>query len=143
MIKNRSDVNSPAVRRAYGTMVSIVNMITNVLLFVAKFTVGTIAGSVSITADAVNNLSDAGTQIVSLISFRISAKPADREHPFGHARIEYVASMIVSFLVLHIGFDLLRESVEKIFNPDPPERSWVSVAVLGTAVLKKISPSWA
>ena len=138
MIKNRNDVNSPTVRRAYGTMVSIVNMITNVLLFAVKFTVGTLSGSVSITADAVNNLSDAGTQVISLISFRISAKPADREHPFGHARIEYVASMIVSFLVLLVGFELLRESVGKIFNPEPPERSWVTVAVLGVAVLTKV-----
>lgn len=137
-IKNRDDVTSPSVRRAYGTMVSIVSMVMNVLLFAAKFTVGTLAGSVSITADAVNNLSDAGSQIISLISFRISAKPADREHPFGHARIEYVASMIVSFLILLIGFELLRESVGKIFAPEPPERSWAAVFVLGGSILCKL-----
>jgi cation diffusion facilitator family transporter len=137
-IKNREDVTAPSVRRAYGTMVSIVSMVMNILLFAAKFTVGTLAGSVSITADAVNNLSDAGSQIISLISFRISAKPADREHPFGHARIEYVASMIVSFLILLIGFELLRESVGKIFAPEPPERSWVAVAVLAGSILCKL-----
>jgi cation diffusion facilitator family transporter len=137
-IKNREDVTAPSVRRAYGTMVSIVSMVMNLLLFAAKFTVGTLAGSVSITADAVNNLSDAGSQIISLISFRISAKPADREHPFGHARIEYVASMIVSFLILLIGFELLRESVGKIFAPEPPERSWVAVAVLAGSILCKL-----
>lgn len=137
-IKNREDVTAPSVRRAYGTMVSIVSMVMNILLFAAKFTVGTLAGSVSITADAVNNLSDAGSQIISLISFRISAKPADREHPFGHARIEYVASMIVSFLILLIGFELLRESVGKIFAPEPPERSWVAVFVLAGSILCKL-----
>lgn len=137
-IKNREDVTAPSVRRAYGTMVSIVSMVMNILLFAAKFTVGTLAGSVSITADAVNNLSDAGSQIISLISFRISAKPADREHPFGHARIEYVASMIVSFLILLIGFELLRESVGKIFAPEPPERSWVAAAVLAGSILCKL-----
>ena len=137
-IKNREDVTAPSVRRAYGTMVSIVSMIANVLLFAAKITVGTLAGSVSITADAVNNLSDAGSQLISLISFRISAKPADREHPFGHARIEYVASMIVSFLVLLIGFELLRESIAKIITPEPPERSWIAVAVLAGSILCKL-----
>ena len=137
-VKDHTNLHSRRVRRAYGTVVSIVNMLTNVLLFAVKFTVGTLSGSLSITADAVNNLSDAGSQVVSLISFRISAKPADREHPFGHARIEYVASMIVSFLVLHIGFDLLRDSVKKILHPDPPERSWIVVAVLGIAILTKL-----
>lgn len=137
-IKNREAVTSPSVRRAYGTMVSIVSMIVNILLFAAKFTVGTLAGSVSITADAVNNLSDAGSQIISFISFRISAKPADREHPFGHARIEYIASMIVSFFIVLIGFELLRESIAKIVTPEPPERSWIAVAVLAGSILCKL-----
>ena len=137
-IKNREAVTCPSVRRAYGTMVSIVSMIVNILLFAAKFTVGTLAGSVSITADAVNNLSDAGSQIISFISFRISAKPADREHPFGHARIEYIASMIVSFFILLIGFELLRESIAKIVTPEPPERSWIAVAVLAGSILCKL-----
>ena len=137
-IKNHNDVSDGHVRRAYGTLVSIVSMLLNILLFAAKFTVGTIFGSVSITADAVNNLSDAGSQIISFISFRISAKPADREHPFGHARIEYVASMIVSFLILLIGVELLKESVAKILSPEPPERSWVAAAVLGLSILVKL-----
>lgn len=137
-VKNHRDVTDGRVRRAYGTLVSIVSMLLNLLLFAAKFTVGTLFGSVSITADAVNNLSDAGSQIISLISFRISAKPADREHPFGHARIEYVASMIVSFLILLIGVELLKESVAKILSPEPPESSWVSAAVLGGSILVKL-----
>ena len=137
-VKNHGDVSDLRVRRSYGTLVSIVSMLLNILLFAAKFTVGTLFGSVSITADAVNNLSDAGSQIISFISFRISAKPADREHPFGHARIEYVASMIVSFLILLIGVELLKESVSKILSPAPPESSWVSAAVLGLSILVKL-----
>lgn len=137
-IKNYRDVSAPRVRRSYGTLASVVGIILNVILFAAKFCVGTLFGSVSITADAVNNLSDAGSQIISLISFRISAKPADREHPFGHARIEYVASMIVSFLILLIGVELIKESVSKIFSPEQPERSWVAVGVLIGSILVKL-----
>lgn len=137
-VKNNREVTDPHVRSSYGTLVSVVGIVLNLILFAAKFTVGTLFGSVSITADAVNNLSDAGSQIISLISFRISAKPADREHPFGHARIEYVASMIVSFLILLIGFELIKESISKILDPVLPERSWVAVGVLGGSILVKL-----
>ena len=137
-VKNNREVTDPHVRSSYGTLVSVVGIVLNLILFAAKFTVGTLFGSVSITADAVNNLSDAGAQIISLISFRISAKPADREHPFGHARIEYVASMIVSFLILLIGFELIKESISKILDPVLPERSWVAVGVLGGSILVKL-----
>lgn len=137
-VKNHRDVSSPAVRAAYGTMVSVVGIVLNILLFAAKLFVGTISASVAICADAYNNLSDAGSQVVSLISFRISAKPADREHPFGHARIEYVASMIVSFLILLVGVELVKESISKIISADLPERSWIAAAVLGGSVLVKL-----
>ncbi len=137
-VKNYRETSRPQVRTAYGTMVSIVGIILNFLLFAAKFCVGTIFASVSIIGDAVNNLSDAGSQIISLISFRIAAKPADRKHPFGHARIEYVASMLVSFLILYIGIDLLIESITKIISGEMPEASWVSVGVLGGSVLVKL-----
>ena len=137
-VKNAENTSDPVVRRAYGTLVSTVGIILNLLLFVAKFTVGLLFGSVSIIGDSINSLSDAGSQIISLIAFRISAKPADREHPFGHARIEYVSSMIVSFLVLLIGFELLKESITKILNPALPERSWIAVAVLLGSILTKL-----
>ncbi len=137
-IKDYKNTSDGRVRRAYGTLVSILGLVLNVILFGAKFAVGVVTGSVAIRADAVNNLSDAGSQMISFISFRISSKPADREHPFGHARIEYVASLIVSFLVLHIGLDLLIESVQKIITPEPPARSWISVCVLGGSVLVKL-----
>ena len=137
-IKNYQNTSDPAVRGAYGMLASISGILVNVLLFAMKFTVGTLLGSVSIVGDAVNNLSDAGSQIISLISFRIALKPADRQHPFGHARIEYVASMIVSFLVLLIGVELLKESVTKIFNPEPPETGLAAVAVLFLSILIKL-----
>ena len=137
-VKNHRNVTDPRVRASYGTMVSVVGILLNLLLFAAKFLVGTLFGSVSIVADAMNNLSDSGSQIVSLISFRIAAKPADRKHPFGHARIEYVTSMIVSFLILLIGVELLRESVNKIFHPSLPERSWISVCVLLGSIAVKL-----
>lgn len=125
-------------RQRSGTVVSITGIVLNILLFGGKFAIGTLFGSVAIRADAINNLSDAGSQLISLISFRISAKPADREHPFGHARIEYIASMTVSFLILVIGVDLLKESIEKIVTPEPPERSWVAVFVLIGSMLVKL-----
>ena len=137
-IKNYRDTENPRVRGAYGTFVSIVGIILNLLLFAAKFTVGFLFGSVSITGDAINNLSDAGSQLISLISFRIALKPADREHPFGHARIEYVASMIVSIVVILIGVDLLRESVDKIVSPERPEASPIAVGVLIGSILVKL-----
>ena len=138
LIKNHQDVSNAKVRSGYGTLVSIMGIILNLLLFAAKFLVGSLFGSVAITGDAINNLSDAGSQLISLMSFRIAVKPADREHPFGHARIEYVASMIVSFFVLLIGADLLKESVEKIFSPERPTGSWLSLAVLGGSILVKL-----
>lgn len=137
-VKDHRNTANPIVRRAFGTMVSIVGIVLNLLLFTAKFIVGTLFGSIAISADAINNLSDAGSQLISLISFRIAAKPADREHPFGHARIEYVASMIVAFLVLLIGFDMLKESFLKIFSPELPERSYIAVAVLAVSIAVKL-----
>ena len=137
-VKNHQDAQNPAVRTAYGTMVSITGIILNLLLFGAKVVVGSLFGAISIVGDAVNNLSDAGTQIISLISFRIAAKPADREHPFGHARIEYVTSMIVSFLVMLVGFELLKSSVSQIFSPERPDSSPIAIIVLIGSMLCKL-----
>lgn len=120
-IKNYRNTDDPKVRHDYGIMMSIIGIVTNIALSVLKLVFGTLCGSIAITADAMNNFSDAGSQIISFISFKISAKPADRDHPFGHARIEYVASMIVSFLVLLVGFELMKESLAKIFDPQPSE----------------------
>ena len=137
-VKNKDDLSDKSVRRAYGTMTSIVGIIINVLLFAGKFTVGTLFGSIAVSADAINNLSDAGSSLISLVSFKISAKPADRKHPFGHARIEYVASMAVAFIILLIGFDLLKESFGKIFSPFEPQKSYIVVSVLAVSILAKL-----
>ena len=126
-------------RQKIGTAAGIVGIITNVLLFAGKFLMGTLVGSISMRADGINNLADAGSSVISLISFRISSKPADRKHPYGHARIEYVASMIVSFLVLLIGADLLKESIGKIIEPSKTEFSIVSIVVLGVSVIIKLA----
>jgi len=144
-IKNHKDVKNPAVRRAYGVMVSIIGILMNLLLAVGKLLTGLFSGSVSICADAVNNFSDAGSSLISLICFRISAKPADRKHPFGHARMEYVTSMFVSFLILLIGAELLRDSVLTLYQSivHPAEAvaasfPWLPVCVLSASILGKI-----
>lgn len=137
-VKDRNNTASPRVRAAYGTLASITGIVLNLLLFTGKFLVGSLFGSIAIVSDALNSLTDAASQIISLISFRISARPADKEHPFGHARIEYIASMLVSILVLYIGADLLRESCAKIFSPDPPEASPVAAAVLTLSIVGKL-----
>lgn len=137
-VKDGENVKDARVRRAYGTLCSVVGIVLNLVLFFGKFTVGVLSGSLSIRADAVNNLTDALSQLISLVSFRIAAKPADRDHPFGHARMEYVASMIVSMLILIIGYQLFRDSIEKILHPALTEFRWISVAVLGVSILVKL-----
>ena len=126
-------------RGRIGSAAGVIGIITNFFLFLGKFIVGTLVGSISMRADGINNLSDAGSSVISLISFKISSKPADRKHPYGHARIEYVASMIVSFLVLHIGIDLITESVGKIIEPVKTEFSTISMIVLGASVVVKLA----
>ena len=137
-VKNSDDIKNPIVRRAYGTMTSVTGILVNLLLFAIKLVAGSLSGSISIRADAVNNLSDAGSSVISLISFKLSAKPADRKHPFGHARIEYVASMIVSFLILFIGVELVRSSAEKLMAPVAPILSTVAVIILSISILLKL-----
>lgn len=138
-VKDRDNIKSPSVRRAYGTMVSVVGIIFNMLVAAGKIVVGAVFGAVSLVGDGINNLSDAGSQIISFISFKMAAKPADRDHPFGHARIEYVASMIVSFFVLLVGWNLLSESVEKILDKDSKTSfSWIMIAVLAVSIVVKV-----
>lgn len=137
-IKNHTQTSNPDVRRKHGTLVSTVGIILNLLLCAGKLAAGFLTGAVSMTADAVNNLSDAGSQIISFISFKLSAKPADRDHPFGHARIEYVASMAISFLILLIGFELFKSSVTKIFHPEETVFSMVSAIILAVSILVKV-----
>ena len=140
-IKDRENIRSPEVRRNYGTLASVVGIIVNMILAAGKITVGFLFGAISLAGDGINNLSDAGSQIISFISFKMAAKPADRDHPFGHARIEYVASMIVSFFVMLVGWNLFRESFAKILDPEQVTDNsnvWLMVAVLAISILSKL-----
>ena len=140
-VKDRENIKSPVVRRAYGTLASIVGIIVNVILAAGKISVGLLFGAISLAGDGINNLSDAGSQIISLISFKMAAKPADRDHPFGHARIEYVASMIVSFFIMLVGWNLFRESIDKIFDASvvtDDSNVWLMVAVLAVSIAFKL-----
>lgn len=133
--RNPTDLS---VRKTCGTIASIAGIVINILLFAGKFITGTLAGSISITADALNNLSDAASSVISFVSFRISAKPADRDHPFGHERFEYVASLIVSFIILIIGFELFTDSLDKIIHPAETEFSLLAVCVLVVSICFKL-----
>lgn len=137
-IKDRTDYLSPAVRRAYGTLCSIVGIFLNILMFAGKFIAGTIAKSVSITADAFNNLSDAASSIITLLGFRLAGKKPDPNHPFGHGRIEYLSGLAVSVLILVMGFELLKSSVTKIFNPEPIVPSMLAGGIMVAAILIKV-----
>ncbi len=137
-VSGGEDVENPRVRAAYGTFSGIVGIILNILLFGFKMTAGYLTGSLAIMADAWNNLSDAGSSVVSLVGFRLAAKPADREHPFGHARMEYIASIMVSFIILLIGAELFFSSVERIFHPVLPVFHIVAMIVLAVSALCKL-----
>ena len=125
-----SDVRSEKVRGQYGKVCSIVGMMSNVLLFAGKLAVGAISGSVAITADAVNNLSDASSNIVSLLGFKLADKPADEDHPYGHGRYEYLSGLMVAVMILVIGVELMKGSVDKILHPTAVSLSWPTVIVL-------------
>ena len=140
-IRDKGDKITPELRKKYGTFSSIVGVTVNVLLSILKLVIGLLTVSSAIIADALNNLSDAGASVISMISFKLSAKPADRDHPFGHARIEYVASMIVSFLILLVGFEFLIDAAKSLFGMNEPSKtsfSTVSLIILGASIIGKL-----
>ena len=137
-IRNSRHTDDPRVRTAYGTLCSAVAITLNILLAAAKFVVGTLAGSVSITADAMNNLSDVGSGALTLVGFRLSGKKPDLEHPFGHGRIEYVMGLVIAGLILYAGVDALRGAAGKLLHPEAMEFTWAAVAVLVLSILVKI-----
>ena len=138
LIKNRDDTTNPAVRTAYGLLCGVVGIVLNLLLFGLKLFAGTLSGSIAITADAYNNLSDAGSSIVTLLGFRLAEQKPDPSHPFGHGRIEYISGLIVAFLIVHVGIDLATESVGKLRSPEPVEFSVIAVVILGVSILTKL-----
>lgn len=137
-IKDRRNYNSPAVRQAYGVLSGAVGIGLNILLFLGKWIAGTLSGSIAITADAFNNLSDAGSSIITLIGFRLSGQAPDPEHPFGHGRMEYISGLLVSVAILVMGFELIWSSFGKLRDPEPIESSALVLGILLASILVKV-----
>ncbi len=125
-------------RKVYGTLCSIVGILLNIFLFVGKYIAGVISGSVAITADAFNNLSDAGSSFITLVGFLFAGKEPDLDHPFGHGRFEYISGFVVSIAILFMGFELMKSSVIKIIHPEPVDTSTVAMVILIVSILVKI-----
>jgi cation diffusion facilitator family transporter len=138
IIKDYENIDNPHVRENYGKFASVVGIATNLLLFIIKIIAGMLFSSISIVADAVNNLSDSAASVVTLAGFKISGKPADEKHPYGHARMEYISGLIVSFIIIFLGLQLIISSVDKIKHPQTAEFSMLSVAILVIAILIKL-----
>lgn len=137
-VRDHKNTEDPAVRDKCGRVAGAVGIITNFLLFLMKIIVGTAFHSVSVTADAVNNLTDSGSSVVTLIGFKMASKPADEKHPFGHARIEYLSGVIVSFIVIFLGLQLGMSSIEKILTPEENALTPVALVVLVISILAKL-----
>lgn len=137
-VRNFKDTESTKVRERYGKLSGIVGICTNLLLFTVKIAVGTISHSIAITADAVNNLSDSASSVITLLGFKMAAKPADSEHPYGHARFEYISGLIVSILIFIVGFQFAKDSLGKVFQPENAEFGLLSAAVLAVSIAVKV-----
>lgn len=137
-IRNSDQVREPVVRESYGKLAGVVGIVTNLALCISKIIAGSLAGSIAILADGINNLTDAFSSVITLIGFKLAAKPEDREHPFGHARIEYLTGMLISFFIIIVGFNLLISSFKKILNPEPLEYGWSVILILILAIGLKI-----
>ena len=137
-IKDYNNYESPAVRSSYGVLCGGFGIFLNILLFIGKFLAGTLAKSVSITADAFNNLADAGSSIITLLGFRLARQKPDTKHPFGHGRIEYIAGLLVSAAIILMGFELAKSSISKIISPEPIEFSVLTAAILVCSILVKL-----
>ena len=136
-IKGSDDISSPAVRKAYGMLCSIVGILLNILLFAGKYIAGTIAGSIAVTADAFNNLSDAGSSVITLLGFRMASKKPDPDHPFGHGRIEYLSGLAVSIIIIVVGVQLGLESIDKIRTPEAVDASLLPMLILVASICVK------
>lgn len=141
-ISNYEQVEDPNVRKAYGTCSSVVGICCNILLFVLKYVMGTLSHSIAIVSDAFNNLSDCASCLVTLFGYKLAAKPADKGHPFGHGRMEYLTSLVIAVMIALMGFELLRNSVEKIIRPDAVQFRWLTLAVLVLSIGVKLWMAW-
>ena len=137
-IRDRENTADGAVRRAYGQLCGFVGIGLNVLLFLGKFFAGTISGSIAVTADAFNNLSDAGSSVVTLLGFRLAGRKPDPEHPFGHGRMEYLSGLVVSALILVMGVELAKSSFQKLLHPEPVEFSLLAAGILVASIAVKL-----
>lgn len=136
-VKGYPEVNDPQVRARCGNLAGLVGICCNLLLSAGKFLAGLLTGSVAISADAVNNLSDASSSIITLLGFRLAARPADDEHPYGHGRTEYLSGLAVSVMILLIGAELAKTSIQKILSPEPITTGMVSILILAASILVK------
>lgn len=137
-IKNPNKLEDETVRTSYGYMASIVGVIANIILFVVKLMIGLITASIAITADAFNNLSDAISSVITIVGFKFAAMPADKEHPYGHGRFEYIAALIVAFIVMIVGFEFARTSFERIIHPSPVKFALIPFILLIVTIFIKI-----
>ncbi len=136
--KNKNNASKSAIRQQYGILCSSVGVFLNILLFIMKYLTGTISGSIAITADAFNNLTDCTSSIITLLGFKIAGMKANRKHPFGHGRAEYISGFIVSIVIILVGFELIRTSIEKIINPQHVEANWIVISILLISIFVKI-----
>ncbi len=136
-VKDHEKTDDTAVRSGYGTVCGICGIVLNIILFAAKLLAGMISGSLAVTADAFNNLSDAGSSVITLAGFRLAGKKPDHDHPFGHGRIEYISGFIVSLLILLMGYELASASIEKLISPGTPEFSLITAGILVASILVK------
>ena len=137
-VKNPTEYSDMKVRKVYAVLSGVVGIVLNVILAVGKFIIGIISGSISIIADAFNNLSDAGSSIISLLGFYIGEKKPDRDHPFGHGRMEYISALLVSVIILIMGFELAKGSIQKIIKPGQVESGVMTIVILVVAILVKL-----
>lgn len=137
-VKNHERTGDNDVRQAYGYLGGFIGIFSNVLLFAGKLFVGLAINSIAVMADAINNLSDAAASVITLVGFKVTNKPPDREHPFGHGRIEYISAMIVSFLVILVGFEFIKSSAERIMNPKIVEFDWITFILLSLSIVVKL-----
>ena len=137
-VKDYEEIEKVSVRTAYGVLASAVGIFCNVLLFIVKCAVGFFLNSISVMADAFNNLSDAGSSVVGLVGVKMASKPADEDHPFGHGRIEYISALVVAFLVLQVGFTFFKDSIGKIREPEEMKFQLISVVILILSVGVKL-----
>lgn len=141
-IKDYQNINNPKVRNAYGSMCGIFGIITNLIVCTFKIVIGLIINSIAIVADGINNLADAGSSILTLVGFKLSSRPSDKEHPFGHERMEYITGLIISLVIIAIGLLLLESSINKLINPEVVIYenfiAYITIGILGFAIIIKV-----